>query len=241
MAITRRTFIVSMGATSVAAATLTRAAGAAESTPQPKAVGCSVPSGTPEMGGHAGHGTPMAGMHDVEFDQMYIDMMMPHHQSIIALSEVALPLLEDQRLKDMAQDIIDSQTAEQETMRQLRKEWYGSAESEPLDEEMMMMTMGHSSCDEQGMDMDMDEMMNIMDAEWNVETFLASDDYDMAFIEQTIPHHQMAIDSSELALELAVHPELKEIAEDVIEAQQREIDLLEVIRAELTGEATPAS
>lgn len=239
MAITRRTFIASIGATSVAAATLAIAADAAESTPQPKAIGCSVPSGTPEMSGHAGHGTPMAGTHDVEFDQMYIDMMMPHHQSIIALSEVALPLLEDQRLKDMAQDIIESQTAEQETMQKLRKEWYGSAESEPLDEEMMMITMGHSSCDEHGMDMD--EMMNIMDAEWNVETFLAAEDYDMAFIKQTIPHHQMAIDSSELALELAVHPELKEIAEDVIEAQQREMDTLETIMTEISGESTPAA
>lgn len=236
MTITRRTFIVSIGAASAPATAITVTTRATESTPEPKAVGCSVPSGAPDT---SGHGTPMASMHEVEFDQMYIDMMMPHHASIIALAEVALPLLEDQRLKAMAQDIIDSQSEEQETMRSLRKEWYGSAESDPLDEEMMVITMGHSSCNDHGMDID--EMMNIMDVEWNVETFLAADDYDLAFIDQTIPHHQMAIDSSELALELAVHPELKEIAEDVIEAQQREIDTLEMIHAELIPEATPES
>lgn len=204
----------------------------------PKAEGCEV-AATPAAMNHGamGHGTPMAGMHEVEFDQMYIDMMLPHHQSIIALSESALPQLTDSRLKAMAQDIIDSQTGEQEMMRNLREAWYGSSEPEPLDDEMMMVTMGHSMCD----DMDMDQMMHIMDADWQVETFLAADDPDLAFIEQTIPHHQMAIDASEVALEQAVHPELKEIAQDVIDAQQREIDTLEDIRAELTGDATPAS
>jgi len=44
---------------------------------------------------------------------------------------------------------------------------------------------------------------------------------------------------SEAAPEMAEHPELKELAGAVIEAQRAEIELLKQIRAELTGEATP--
>jgi uncharacterized protein (DUF305 family) len=45
--------------------------------------------------------TPAAGMDHMamEFDQMYIDMMIPHHQSIIALAQAALPRLTDERLR----------------------------------------------------------------------------------------------------------------------------------------------
>ncbi len=51
----------------------------------------------------------------------------------------------------------------------------------------------------------------------------------------------MAIDASVIAIEEAVHPELVAFAEEVIAAQQAEIDVLNEILAELGGEATPAS
>ncbi len=64
-----------------------------------------------------------------EFDLAYIDMMIPHHESIIALAEVALPELTDPRLIEIAHAIIDTQTVENETMHQLREEWYPGAET----------------------------------------------------------------------------------------------------------------
>lgn len=173
-------------------------------------------------------------MPQVEFDQLYIDMMLPHHGSIVALAGVALPLLEDGRLQEMAQNIIETQTAEQVELEALRSEWYGSPEPAPMDDAMMSMMMeampGTGSAD---------EMMRMMDAGSLIQAFCAADDFDLAFIDQTIPHHQMAIDASESALERAVHPEIANIAREVIEGQQAEIDELEMIRAELTGEATP--
>ncbi len=48
-------------------------------------------SGMPSMAG-MDMGSPMAGMEmAVEFDQMYIDMMLPHHASIVAMAQAALP------------------------------------------------------------------------------------------------------------------------------------------------------
>lgn len=186
--------------------------------------------GTPTAGMHTmDHGTPMA---EVEFDLLYIDMMIPHHESIIALAEVAQHELTHPDLIAMAEEIVATQRAENEEMHHLRESWYPDAA--PVSMDAMLAMPGMEGTDMAAMDQQ-------MSAEWQVQTFCAAENKDLAFIEQAIPHHQMAIDVSEAALEHAVHPELSAIAEDVISAQEAEIAELEVIRAELTGEATPAS
>ena len=93
------------------------------------------------------------------------------------------------------------------------------------------MGMAHGCVDQGHMDQ--------MSSEWQLETFAAAEDKDLAFIDQVIPHHQMAVDTSQVALEQAEHEEIREIARLVIEAQEREIAELEEIRAELTS--TPAA
>jgi uncharacterized protein (DUF305 family) len=188
-------------------------------------------------------GTPAAeGGHDmasqtVEFDQLYIDMMIPHHASIIALAQAAHDRLEDERLVAIADNIISSQQAEIEELRGLREQWYGSPEPMPMmDKAMMGMMMEMMP----GMG-DMASMQTQMDPAALVAAFCAGEDPDLAFIELTIPHHEMAIRASDAALEQATHEEIRAIAERVIEDQQREIDELESIRAELTSDGTPAS
>lgn len=183
---------------------------------------------TPE--GHDGH--DMSATDEMpEFDLAYIDMMIPHHQSIIALARVAAPELDDPRLIDMAKTIIDTQEAEIDELEGLRAEWYGDAEAVSMGPMMQLMP---------GMGPSMETMSLLMSAEYLVTTFCDAENKDLAFIELTIPHHQMAVDASEDALEQAVHPELAELAEGVIESQQAEIDLLIEIREDLVGEATPA-
>lgn len=175
--------------------------------------------------------TPMAGM-EMEFDQQYIDMMIPHHASIVALAEAALPKLTDPRLQEIAQNIIDAQTAEQEELRSYRAAWYGSPDPMPMDPAAMMDMMP-------GMDMTADEMATQMDPAAQVAAFCAAADPDLAFIDMVISHHEMAIASSEPALEQATHDEIKAFAQRVIEDQQREIDELTAIRMDLDGSATP--
>ena len=187
-------------------------------------------------------GTPAAAAdHDmagasVEFDQLYIDMMIPHHASIIALAQAAQDRLTDERLQNIAANIITAQQAEIEELRGYREQWYGSPESMPMDESMMGMMMEMMP----GMG-DMASMQMQMDPEALVATFCSAEDPDLAFIDLTIPHHEMAILASEAALEQATHDEIRTIAERVIQDQQREIDELSAIRQELTGEATPAA
>ena len=177
----------------------------------------------------------MAGQ-SVEFDQLYIDMMIPHHQSIIALAQAAQDRLRDERLQTIAGNIVSAQQAENEELRGLREQWYGNPEPMPMEESMMGMMA------EMMPDMgDMDSMQMQMNPEALVATFCSAEDPDVAFIDLTIPHHEMAIRASEAALEQATHDEIRTIAERVIQDQQREIDELHAIRQELTGEATPAA
>ncbi len=53
------------------------------------------------------------------------------------------------------------------------------------------------------------------------------DDFDKAFIEMMIPHHQGAIDMANDALESASHAEIKNMAKAIISSQQEEIDSMQ--------------
>lgn len=183
----------------------------------PETLTCSAPvaMGSPE----AIMGTPMA---NVDFDFIYIDMMIPHHESVIALAEVAVDELGDERLVAIAEAIIETQPAEIEELKQLREKWYGDPEPAMLTEEMMSISMGmeHGGCSSEG-------HMDQMNADWQVEQFEEAEDKDLAFIRQVIPHHDMALQTSELALQYADQEEIREIAEWVIAGQQAEIDELQ--------------
>lgn len=60
------------------------------------------------------------------FDRAFIDMMVPHHEGAIAMAEELLDKGEHPALREMAQDIIRTQSAEIDRMRGWRKAWYGS-------------------------------------------------------------------------------------------------------------------
>jgi uncharacterized protein (DUF305 family) len=177
-------------------------------------------------------GTPMAGMNHMamDLDQMYIEMMIPHHESIIALAQAALPRLTDERLRGIAQEIIATQQQEIAELFGYREEFYSEAASTPMDEAMMPEIAAS-----------MEEMALLMDANALVRAFCTADDADLAFINLTIPHHQMAIDTSRVALDQAKHPEIRDVAHRVVDAQQREIEILTAIHRDLTAGATPES
>src|SRR4030095_4248725 len=139
----------------------------------------------------------------VEFDQLYIDMMVPHHESIIALAQVAQDRLTDERLKATAGKIVTEQTREIEQLRGYRDMFYGEPRPMPMDEQTMTMMM------EQMPSMgDMASMQLLMDPNALVAAFCSADDPDLAFIDLVIPHHEMAILASEAALDQATHEEI---------------------------------
>ena len=50
------------------------------------------------------------------------------------------------------------------------------------------------------------------------------DPFDKAFIDAMIPHHQSAIEMATVAREESTIPEIKLLAENIVSAQQREIE-----------------
>lgn len=60
--------------------------------------------------------------------------------------------------------------------------------------------------------------------------------YDHGFISMMIPHHQQAIDEANMALREAQHPELKQMARDIINSQQAEIEQMKKWRKQWYGE-----
>ena len=163
-------------------------------------------------------GTPVAGsmMPMGEFDLMFIDMMTPHHEGAIAMSEVALERAEHPELSTLAQQIIDSQRAEIEQMQAWREEWYPDAPVMSMDE--MMSGMGQMMEGMQHMNGMMGmSMMGMMDPGMMADEMRnAPEPFDLAFINGMLPHHMMALMMAENAVQHAVHPELAGLAQAMV-------------------------
>lgn len=68
----------------------------------------------------------MGSMKDIsgyQFDKAFINAMIIHHEGAIKMAEQAKHKAEHQALKDLAENIITTQTAEIEQMKQWKKDW----------------------------------------------------------------------------------------------------------------------
>src|SRR3954469_14686326 len=79
---------------------------------------------------------------NLEFDQGFIDMAIPHHAAIVSAAGAALPRLQNPELRAVAVDIIMDQAVEVEKLRDLRQILYGASLPTVPDESMMTTMMG---------------------------------------------------------------------------------------------------
>lgn len=102
----------------------------------------------------------------------------------------------------------------------------------------MMRMMGmHTSTNSEGMMDDDDMSMGEMTTMLNSKT---GDDFDKAFIEQMIIHHQGAIDMAKLAEANAKHDEIKNLSKDILSAQSKEIDEMQTWQTDWGYKTTPS-
>ena len=146
-------------------------------------------------------------------DAHFIEQMIPHHEDAIAMANLALTNAKKSEIKKLAQNIVDSQSKEIDEMKGWYKDWYGS--EVPQDEQVMG---GHGMGGNTGMHMGM------MGNETDITRLEQSADFDRAFIEEMIPHHQMAVMMANMLKNGTNRSEMKQLADDIITAQTDEID-----------------
>lgn len=156
-----------------------------------------------------GQETTAAGQ--VPFDQAFIDAMVPHHRDAIEMAKAANSRgLTQSDLQKIANDIIASQQREIDQMLDWREQWFGSRTLGPV----------------------LPEVLGVLESELGMEHGSADEvadaaDVDAMFAEMMIPHHEGAIAMAEAARERGQHDEVKELADAIIEAQEREIGIME--------------
>ena len=174
-----------------------------------------------------GHHSMVPTRAQAEFDQQFIDMMVPHHQAAVEMAEVAVMRAEHQDIRTLAVGISQSQATEISQMKAWRQAWYGSDQTPSMDQMPMLHDMGGQVA-----------TMGTMNMAQDVEQLrTAPEPFDRAFIDAMIPHHQSAIDAAQLAPTRAVHQEIKDLARAVISAQQSEIDQMKAWRLAWYGAA----
>jgi uncharacterized protein (DUF305 family) len=166
-------------------------------------------------------------------EQHFITRMIPHHESAIAMADLALARSQRPEIKQLAQDIKTSQSQEIAQMRDWYREWYGSSVPEWQPGQGMGMGMGpgrgmgHGRGQGQGWRGGAGQQaagMGHCAMETDLAALETAPDFDQAFLLEMIPHHQMAIMMANHVLLNIEHPEMRELAQSIIREQQREID-----------------
>jgi uncharacterized protein (DUF305 family) len=148
------------------------------------------------------------------WDLQFLDTMSRHHEQAIQMAKAAQGKVQLAELKEMTKRIPEEQQKEIDQMKAWREQWYpGAAPAE----NMQMPGMGSS------MNMDMSHL----------DSMNRGKAYDSMFIDMMIPHHQGAVQMAQDALGKAEHQEVKTLAQQIIDKQQKEIDEMKQWKSKL--------
>jgi len=158
----------------------------------------------------------------------FMEGMIDHHQMAIDMANDCLMRTDiSDALRTECQAVIDSQQPEIEQMQAWLLAWYNVQYAPMSMMDMMgdgMAGMDHSNMDMSNMPATDPGMMMGMMAGFNR---LEGMDYEVAWLESMIDHHNDAIHMSERLLERdadsAAHAELRDMAQAIIDAQTEEI------------------
>lgn len=169
-------------------------------------------------GGMMNHGdmnhsmTMDLGAADANYDLRFIDAMIPHHQGAVEMAKEAQQKSQRPEIKKLADDIIKAQNQEISQMKQWRTAWYPKQGAEAVAyDAQQKKTVKMSSQQMQGMMMNMD--LGAADAQ-----------FDLRFINAMIPHHEAAVVMAKDAAQKSQRPEIKNLAQAIIKAQDTEIN-----------------
>jgi uncharacterized protein (DUF305 family) len=170
----------------------------------------------------------------------FLEGMIDHHQMAIDMANDCLVKATTESLRVVCQQVIDAQSAEIITMQGWLLAWYNVDYTPmPLAELTAMMDAEMEGMDHGGM-----EGMPATDPAMMMGMFagfnrLEGVEYEIAWIEAMIDHHDDALHMSERLLarvtEGTGHAELRELAQKIITDQTAEIEQMETMLTELAG------
>ena len=154
---------------------------------------------------------PAADFNDA--DVMFAQMMIPHHEQAIEMSDIVLAHPDVMpEVSDLAQQIKDAQQPEIETLNGWLAEWG----AEPAEGEMDHGSMGHDS------GMMSEEDLAALEA-------ASGDELNRLFLEQMTMHHEGAVAMAQDQVDNGQNPDAIALAEEIITTQEEEITTMAVI------------
>lgn len=155
------------------------------------------------------HEDMMEALQSHDADVTFAKGMLAHHEGALDMAEIQLKYGKDDTMRKLAQDVMSAQQAEIDQI----KAWLNAHPDSTEQDYNQEMQQAYSS----GMDAVHDEMMQgLLDA-----------DADMAFAKGMLAHHKGAIAMAETQLKYGKDEAMRKLAEDIISAQQAEIDLMQ--------------
>lgn len=156
------------------------------------------------------HNEMMVGMGYNDPDTAFAKGMLGHHRGAVDMAKIELKYGTDETMRKLAQDIIDSQQIEIDIMNK----WLASHPDAPKPKPN---TEAMQAAYAKGMNtMHSDMMLGIAEPE-----------ADMAFARGMLPHHIGAVDMAKVQLQYGTDEEMRKLAQDIIDAQQPEIALMQ--------------
>ena len=174
--------------------------------PGPTEVAASLPPGKVEEGTAR-----------MAFDHAFLNAMIQHHKRGEDAAQLALARAEHPELKALAEDMITTDLAHIQKLRELRRGWYGTdgapAALLPTEEKA-----------------DLPGVETTKDMAKQLDDLKKAEPFDLAFIDAMIPHHQGAIDMATAAGEKAQQPETKALASIIVSDESKTMDQLRTWR-----------
>ena len=158
-------------------------------------------------------------------EEAFLKGMIPHHESAVEMAEIAVERGGRAEVKELARAIIDAQTSEIGRMERMYQRLTGDEVlPDPAAHEDLGLSQAEAGMHEGGAAM--------------LEN--ATKEFDRAFIDEMIPHHQGAIRQARIVLGETGDAEVRDLASAIVEAQSREIQQMNRWRERWYGSPSPA-
>ena len=155
------------------------------------------------------HDEMMIGMGYNDPDTAFAKGMLGHHRGAVEMAKIELKYGTDEAMRQLAQEVITAQQAEIDVLNKWLASHPDAAKPKP---NTVAMQQSYA------------KSMENMHGEMTLG--VADPVPDMAFARGMLPHHIAAVDMAKVQLEYGTDEEMRQLAQDVIDNQQTEIDVI---------------